>query len=101
MEKLYAETWRKAEITLTASTVPQNPIHDIILDMVISNGNKTLTVPGFWNGGTEWVLRFALPETGLWEYKTICKEDDALDGVTGTVECTLYSGDLEISSAVS
>ncbi len=96
MEKIFVETWRKAEIVLKASYIPETPIHDIVLDMVISNGNKTLTVPGFWNGGTEWVLRFALPEAGTWEYTTICKEDDALNNIKGTVECTLYSGDLEI-----
>ena len=96
MEKIFVETWRKAEIVLKASYIPETPIHDIVLDMVISNGNKTLTVPGFWNGGTEWVLRFALPEAGTWEYTTICKEDDALNNIKGTVECTLYSGNLDI-----
>ena len=94
--KLFAETWRKCEIVLSASKEYENPIHDVILDMEISNGNKTLSVPGFWNGKTQWILRFALPEAGTWEFKTICKEDGALDNIEGTVECSLYSGELEI-----
>ncbi len=94
--KLFAETWRKCEIVLSASKEYENPIHDVILDMEISNGNKTLTVPGFWNGKKEWVLRFALPQAGTWEYKTFCKEDSFLDNVTGFVECKEYSGELEI-----
>jgi hypothetical protein len=90
------ETWRKAEICLTASKEYDNPVRNVILDMEITNGNKALVVPGFWNGKRDWCIRFALPEEGIWNFKTICKQDEALNGLTGTVECTKYSGDLEI-----
>ena len=90
------QTWLRTDIVLTASKIYDNPLREVILDMEISNGNKTLNVPGFWNGGTEWCLRFALPEVGVWKYRTVCAGDAALDNVTGEIVCEEYSGDLAI-----
>ena len=90
------QTWLKNEISLIASKEYDDPVKNVILDMEITNGNKTLFVPGFWNGKKEWLIRFALPEEGLWSYKTVCKEDSSLDGITGEVECEKYTGSLDI-----
>ncbi len=42
---------------------------------------------GFWNGGTEWIIRVALPVAGLWNYTTHAT-DPLLDQKSGTIECT-------------
>ncbi len=96
MDTIKTQTWLKTEILLNASREYTSPIDEVTLDMEITNGKRTLLVPGFWNGGKEWVLRFALPEEGQWLYKTLCKEDEALNGISGVVQCEKYSGELEI-----
>ncbi len=57
---------------------------------------KTLTIPGFWDGGKTFKIRFAPTAYGVWEYKTICEEDANLAGKTGTIGANAYKGDLEI-----
>lgn len=91
------ETWIATEITLFALREYENPVRNVILDMEITNGKRTLTVPAFWNGKNEFCFRFALPEEGVWVYKTTCNVDDSnLNGISGVVKCKKYSGDLEI-----
>ncbi len=56
----------------------------------------SLTIPGFWDGEGTFVVRFAPTETGEWDYATAAPDDPDLDGKTGKVVATPYSGDLEI-----
>ena len=51
---------------------------------------------GFWNGGREFVVRFAPTEPGEWGFVTSAPNDPDLDGRTGTVKANPYSGNLEI-----
>ncbi|MBR2861705.1 MAG: DUF4038 domain-containing protein [Clostridia bacterium] len=57
---------------------------------------ETLTIPGFWYESTTFKLRFAPTKTGIWEYKTVCATDDSLNGKTGVIYASAYTGDLEI-----
>ncbi len=57
---------------------------------------KTLTIPGFWDGNDTFKLRFAPTLYGVWEYKTICQDDESLAGKTGTIGANAYKGDLEL-----
>jgi hypothetical protein len=54
--------------------------------------------PAFWDGGRTWKVRFAPPHTGVWEMTTSATDarNKGLDGVTATVQCDPYSGNLEI-----
>ncbi|MBB6430409.1 DUF5060 domain-containing protein [Algisphaera agarilytica] len=45
-------------------------------------GDRELVVPGFYNGGQEWVLRFSAPAEGAWEYTTTSSLE-SLAGKTG------------------
>ncbi len=45
---------------------------------------KPLRVPGFWDGGSRFVVRFAPPSEGTWSYQT-ASSLPALDSITGTV----------------
>lgn len=67
-------------------------------DAVFTNRSTgtSLRIPGFWNGGREFVVRFAPTEPGEWEFVTYAPNDPDLDGRTGTVKASPYSGDLEI-----
>jgi hypothetical protein len=35
-----------------------------------TNGDDAITVPGFWDGGNTFKLRFSPPTTGIWRYQT-------------------------------
>jgi hypothetical protein len=47
---------------------------------------STLTMPGFWAGGSTWKVRFAPTAHGDWTYRTAC-EQSGLDGLTGVITC--------------
>lgn len=67
-------------------------------DAVFTNPatGTSLTVPGFWDGGQTFVVRFAPTEPGEWDYVTAAPDDPDLDGKIGKVIAKPYSGDLEI-----
>ena len=95
-----AEQWLAYEIKFESDTKYRNPVYKVDMDVVFTNETTgtTLTMPAFWNGDQEWIVRFALPETGEWTYVTKCS-DEANAGLhyhTGTVTCTSYSGNLDI-----
>lgn len=92
------ETWVATELTFESEKAYSNAFNDVQLDLLLYGNGRLYTVPGFWNGGNEWKVRFVCPEAGEWYYKTVCsdKENTSLDGRTGKVICSQYSGDLEI-----
>jgi hypothetical protein len=50
---------------------------------------------GYWNGGSDYRVRFAPPEAGRWHYRTSCSDtmNAGLHGVTGEFDVQPYSGD--------
>jgi hypothetical protein len=47
--------------------------------------NKSITIVGFWNGGSEWRVNFTAPYTGRWEYIT-SSADLSMNRIKGTLE---------------
>lgn len=71
--------------------------NDVTLDVAFTSESGTvLTVPAFWDGGKVWRVRFAPTEPGVWKFQTSCKEDDGLNGKSGSLKAVPYDGDLEI-----
>lgn len=95
-----SELWVANERTFTAAVKYANPFDDATLDMVLTNttNGTVLNIPGFWDGGNTWRVRFALTSLGLWTYKTVCSnpKDTGLDNQTGAVLATPYTGNLDI-----
>ncbi|MBP5662161.1 MAG: DUF4038 domain-containing protein, partial [Clostridia bacterium] len=93
-----AKTWVAEEIVLLSSKTYNDPYRDVDVSLVLTKGSTTLTVPGFWDGGNVWRVRFACPSAGEWSYKTVCTNtaDKGLHNRTGKVTCTPYSGSLDI-----
>jgi hypothetical protein len=52
--------------------------------------NKSVRVPGFWDGGNIWKIRFAPPAEGMWRYETI-SNDRGLKGKSGVVNVSGWS----------
>ena len=101
LSHLYAQTpiWTKHEIRFQSSKTYDNPIYDV-KDFKITftaPSGMTKIVRGFWDGGTDWKVRFMPGETGKWSWKTECsdKENTGLQNQSGTFDCvTNESGEL-------
>ncbi len=93
------QQWQAIEIALTSSVTYADPFQDVDVTATFSRpGSKPITRPAFWDGGRTWKVRFAPPEAGLWTMTTSATDgkNPGLQGVTGTVQCDPYSGNLEI-----
>ena len=94
----YAETWRANEITLISDKKYDDPYRDVDVSLTLTNGEVTYTVPGFWDGGDIWRIRFMCPTAGRWTYTTVCTdtENAGLHNQVNTLLCTEYAGDLDV-----
>lgn len=97
-QKLKAETWRMVELTFESEKTYKDPFEDVTLDLLLYGDGRLYTVPGFWDGGNTWRVRFVCPTAGEWQCKTVCSDETnaALHGRTAAVSCTAYSGDLDV-----
>jgi len=78
-------TWHPIEFAFEADDPPDSPYGEALLDVRFEHGSgATETVPGFWDGGDSFRVRFAPPETGTWTWETIA-DDPGLDE-TGSFE---------------
>lgn len=95
---LNAETWKAVEVTYISEKSYADPFSDADVDLILVGNGVKYTVPGFWNGGNEWKIRFVCPSAGEWLFKTVCTDESngSLHGRTGKVICSEYSGEYEI-----
>ena len=88
--------YRVAEFSFQANLSPSvnNPGYDITFEATFTGpGNLTYTVPGFWDGGQTWRVRFNPVVPGSWSYTTTSSPIVAgLDGQSGTFEAAPASG---------
>jgi len=77
--------WDVFEVVLTGPSVG-NPYMEVDLSATFSNGERSLKVPGFYDGGDVYRIRFSPIETGLWSYVTQSNEEE-LSGQEGTFRC--------------
>lgn len=92
------QTWLATEFILKSVVTRNNPLYEAELDLLLTCGDTTLKVPGFWDGGNTWRFRFALPYEGEWTWKTICSDtsDTGLHDLSGSISCSAYNGKLDI-----
>ncbi|MDR1919256.1 MAG: DUF5060 domain-containing protein, partial [Tannerellaceae bacterium] len=92
--------WNCVEIPFVAGKTYENPLageERCEMDVLFTHKDGTVIVrPAFWDGGDCFKVRFAPTLTGIWDYKTICREDPRLDGLGGTVGSNPYTGDLAV-----
>ena len=93
------ERWVAVEIDFTATSTVRN-FKEAELDVIFTNRETgtRLTMPGFWDGGKSWKVRFAPTEYGIWDYetKTSGSTDIGINGIKGTIASNAYTGELEI-----
>lgn len=95
---LETEAWLANELTFVSEKSYSDPFNEVELSLVLVGNGVKYTVPGFWNGGNEFKIRFVCPEEGEWLFKTVCSDESntSLNGRTGRVICSPYSGELDI-----
>lgn len=93
------QQWRAVEIVLTSSVTYGNPFQDVDVTATFTGpDHRVIRRPAFWDGGLTWKVRFAPPHTGVWEMTTSATDTNnkGLAGVTATVRCAPYAGNLAI-----
>jgi len=99
MVDVLTETWRAAEITFESANTYPDPLNAAELNVVFTSpSGKSYAVPGFWDGGRTWRVRFAPTECGVWKYLSTCTDssDSGLHSKRGTLGANRYQGALEI-----
>jgi len=84
------EKWGLFQINLT-SAPNGNPFTDVDLYAIFSNGEKSIKVPGFYDGEGIFRIRFSPKETGEWTYTTVSNVS-TLSGKKGELRCVPPSG---------
>jgi hypothetical protein len=91
------QCWNAMEIQLNATGNYSRPYIDVddLSATFISPTGVSMTMPGFWDGGQMWKIRFSPTLVGIWTYTTNAN-DTGLNDQTGFITCTPYTGILPI-----
>ena len=93
------QKWTATDIVLNAKKTYGNPYTEQAINCQFTGpqGQK-MTIPGFWDGGQKWVIRFAPPVVGKWTYTVSAADtaDAGLHKISGELYCTKYTGNLDI-----
>jgi hypothetical protein len=84
------ERWGVYEVTLNGPE-DGNPFLEVRFGAVFTDGSATTEVPGFYDGGGAYKVRFSPPSTGEWRYETKSNRWE-LTGRTGRFAAVPPSG---------
>jgi hypothetical protein len=92
------ETWRAVEIPFASAVLHPRPLDTDLNVTFASPAGRKRVVPGFWDGGRDWRVRFAPDEIGAWTYASSCSDaaDGGLHGRSGRLQVAPYQGPLAI-----
>lgn len=88
--------WRVAEFAFISEETYSDPFSGSVVSAVFVGPDGTeYTVPGFYDGGNTWRIRFTPTMPGEWRYKTVCinTEDAGLHGKEGKFTAASAEGD--------
>lgn len=85
-----SEQWQVTDLEFMSKKVPEAPFEVEFGARFIHEGGRTMKVPGFYNGGKTYVLRFCPPDTGIWNYITHASLPE-LSGESGSLQVTSSS----------
>jgi hypothetical protein len=82
--------WQRFEKRFESAANYANPPQEASLTVRFTGpSGTTFVVPGFWDGGSMWRVRFAPNQTGKWTFQTTCSEtaNAGLHNQTGEFLC--------------
>lgn len=89
--------WTTIDLQFNSTKNYPNPYTDTELNAIFWTQNgDTIHRPGFWNGDSSWVVRFAPPDNHrIWQWKTSCSQQDdtGLHAQKGRLQATAYNGE--------
>ena len=92
--------WSKLELDFTSSKSYEEPIYEVREFYALFNSptGRELRINGFWDGSTDWKVRFAPDELGDWTYTTYCSDtlNQGLHKESGTFTCSKNQSDLAL-----
>ena len=95
-----AKIWDRFEISFTSATSYENPLYELkeFYATFTSPSGRTQQINGFWDGNKAFKIRFMPDETGNWQYKTFCSDENntGLHNISGTFTCTQNENALDI-----
>lgn len=87
--------WGRFEHSFESSKAYSNPLQEASLTVAfVSPQNETNKVPGFWDGGKTWRVRFSPNKPGKWTWVSTSSDaaDKGLHGQSGSFECSAAAG---------
>jgi len=79
-----ARQWDPVDILFRADRVPDRPADVAFTAMLRDADGATIEVPGFYDGGHDYLIRFTPPRVGCWDYVTRSERPE-LDGLSGAI----------------
>lgn len=92
--------WGQFERSFTSATAYANPLQEASLRVVFTSpAGDTSEVPGFWDGGKTWRVRFSPDLLGRWTFTTYCSDaaNSGLHQHTGGFLCAVNTSQIELS----
>jgi hypothetical protein len=90
-----AGKWERFEVKLKSDVVYTNPLHQAEINGIfVSPNGQRFVVPGFWDGGKTWRVRFSPGVPGKWIYRIVCTDtaNKGLHDQKGEFICTAPTG---------
>ncbi len=84
------ERWGVFEASFEGDVPASGPM-DTAITATFTRDDQLITVPGFWDGGNTFKVRFSPPTLGRWTYKTASSQP-GLDGRTGSLTAVASTG---------
>lgn len=90
-----AEQWTVFETSFASGRHYANPFLDVEVDVTFRQGDQRWKVPAFWGGDDTWVVRFAPPVQGDYDFQVTCSDpaNAALNEACGVLRVAAYTGD--------
>lgn len=88
-------TWNVLELEFKGVGIYESPYTDVVMEVEFTSPDGVKSViPGFWDGGNTWKVRFAPYISGCWKWQSSAEvKDEGLKGKSGEVCVEPYSGE--------
>ncbi len=73
---LKVKKWETIDIIFKTTEVPSSPFQEVMGCIIRSEDGNEMDIPGFYNGNSEWVVRFTPNKTGKWIAKSYSTMND-------------------------
>ena len=89
--------WRPIQLEFSATSIYENPYRDVEVWIDLKGRESRYKVYGFWDGQSNWKVRFITTAPGRWQWTLHCSHDDpGLSNQQGSINTRIPNqGELE------